>query len=171
MTAKAGFWVVVTAALLWSCGGDGRGSSSAKPTAAPPAAAAPSTAARAVNLCALAPDTEVAKALGAKVSRPAQGSQAMGSSSCDYNLDFGDGHAGLFFVWAGKPAVFFSRELATAEVEAVPGLGQDAWVQHTMPEDSWDLHVLMAPDLAFEAKGDQKARVLKLGSFLATRLR
>jgi hypothetical protein len=92
-------------------------------------------------------------------------------AECDYDLDFGDGHAGLFFVWAGKPALYFSRDLAMGEAETVPGLGQDAWVQHAMPEDSWDLHVLVATDLALEVKGDKKERVIALGRLLAQKVR
>jgi hypothetical protein len=118
----------------------------------------------------LAPDADVARALGARVRKPARGSSSAGSE-CDYDLDFGDGHAGLFFVWAGKPALYFSRDLAMGKAETLNGLGQDAWIQHDMPEDSWDLHVLIAPDLAFEAKGEGKERVLALGRLLAQRLR
>jgi hypothetical protein len=92
-------------------------------------------------------------------------------AECDYDLDFGDGQAGLFFVWAGKPALYFSRDLVMGEAETVKGLGQDAWMQHATPEDSWDLHVLVAPDLAFEAKGEGRERVLALGRLLAQRLR
>jgi hypothetical protein len=150
--------------LVGACGG-GSGRSSPPPaaTAAPTAAPAP---ARTVDLCAAAPDAEVAKALGAKVRTPARGSRAVGSE-CDYDLDFGDGHTGFFFVWAGPPSVYFSREMATGEVEGVSDLGQDAFLEHAMPEDAWDLHVLLAPDLALEAKGDRKERVLALGRFLA----
>jgi hypothetical protein len=117
----------------------------------------------------VAPDAEVAKALGAKVRHPARGSHTMGSE-CDYDLDFGDRHTGFFYVWAGPPSVYFSREMATGEVEDVPNLGQEAFIEHTMPEGSWDLHVRVAPDLALEAKGDRKDRVLALGRFLAGRV-
>ncbi|MGE5124988.1 MAG: hypothetical protein ACM3PV_01760 [Betaproteobacteria bacterium] len=171
MTPKPGLWAAGTVLLLLcSCSGESRRSSTARPTATPPVATAAAAPVRALDVCALAPDAEVAKALGAKVRTPARGSQRATGSSCDYDLDFGDRHAGLFFVWTGKPSVYFSRELASGKTEAVPGLGQDAWVEHSMPEDSWDLHVLVAPDLAFEAKGDNKARVLTLGRFLAERL-
>jgi hypothetical protein len=104
------------------------------------------------------------------VRKPARSSQSLGAE-CDYDLDFGDGRAGLFFVWAGKPTLYFSRDLAMGEAETVKDLGQDAWMQHAMPEDSWDLHVLVAPDLAFEAKGEGRERVLALGRLLVQKLR
>jgi hypothetical protein len=153
--------------LSYACSGGGANRSAARETASPPTRAAAAPSARRVDVCAAAPDKEVAAALGAKVRTAARGS----GDSCDYDLDFGDRHAGLFFVWAGSPSVYFSRELATGQTEAVPGLGEDAWIEHAMPEDSWDLHVLVAPDLAFEAKGDRKDRVLTLGKMLAGKLR
>jgi hypothetical protein len=169
MSGRAMALCVFPALLAWGCGG-GSGRSSPPP---PAATAVPTTVAaapaRKVDLCAVAPDAEVAKALGAKVRKPAHGSQVMGSE-CDYDLDFGDGHTGFFFVWAGPPSVYFSREMATGDVESVPDVGQEAFIEHAMPEDAWDLHVRVAPDLALEAKGDRKERVLALGRFLAEKV-
>jgi hypothetical protein len=168
MNVRAMALGALPALLVGACsGGSGRSSPPPTATAAPTTTAAP---ARTVDLCAVAPDAEVAKALGAKVRKPARGSQTMGSE-CDYDLDFGDGHTAFFFVWAGPPSVYFSREMATGEVEDVSDLGQDAFLEHAMPEDAWDLHVLLAPDLALEAKGDRKERVLALGRFLAGKVR
>lgn len=168
MTRRAAF-VTVSALLAWSCGGGGRQSAVPPPstTAAPPASApAPE---RNVDLCSAAPDAAAAPALGAKVRKPARASQ-MAGSECDYDFDFGDGHSGFFYAWAGKPELYFSREMATGKVEDVSGLGQEAFIEHAMPEDAWDLHVLLAPDLAIEVKGDRKERVLTLGRFLAEKL-
>jgi hypothetical protein len=154
--------------LLWSCAGGSGGGSSA-PTARPPETTLAAAPTREIDVCALAPDAEVAKALGAKVRKPARSPRSMGSE-CDYDLDFGDGHAGFFFVWAGEPSTYFSRDMVTGAVESVSGLGRDAFMEHAMPEDAWDLHVLLAADLAFEAKGDRKERVLALGKILAEKL-
>ncbi len=169
MTARELIWTSVVLLALCACGKGGDGSS---PPAAPGAGAATAAAAapeRVVDICSLAPDADAAAALGAKVRNPARSVHSMGAE-CDYDFDFGDGHSGFFYVWAGKPALHFSRQLAGGETEDVAGLGQGAWIEHAMPEDSWDLHVQVAPDLAFEAKGDRKERVLALGTFLATRL-
>jgi hypothetical protein len=161
---------VLSALLAWGCG---RESSRPSPSPPPPAVAAPSptpaATARTVDVCASAPDAEVARALGAKVRKPARSSQTIGSE-CDYDLDFGDGHSSFFFVWAGPPSVYFSREMVSGKADAVSGLGQDAFIEHALPENMWDLHVLISPDLAVEAKGDQREQVLALARFLVTRL-
>jgi hypothetical protein len=163
--ALGGGGVLIAVLLAGNCKGESGKPADTRPTSGPPAAAA--APAPKPDVCALAQDADVARALGARVRNPARGQPG----SCDYDLDFGDRRAGFFYVWAGKPAMYFSRELASGGVETLPGLGQDAWVEHTMPEGSWDLHVLVASDLALEVKGDAKDRVLALGRFLASRIR
>jgi hypothetical protein len=168
MNRTASIAVSIVTAFAWGCGGGG-GQPPAPPPSTAPATTAPAPA-RTLDLCAVAPDADVAQALGAKVREPSRASQ-LGGSECDYDFDFGDRRSGFFFAWAGKPELYFSREMATGDVEPVAGLGQDAFVEHAMPEDAWDLHVLLAPDLALEVKGDRKQQVLGLGRFLAGKLR
>jgi hypothetical protein len=165
----------VATLLLGGCGGAGReaprGQAPASEARAPVTMSTPAAAAVSFpDVCAAAPDAEVAQALGAKVKTPAHGSRDGLGSACDYDLDFGDGHAALFFVWAGKPMAYASRELASDQAESVPGMGKDAWIEHAMPEDSWDLHVLLDDALGLEVKGDGKDRVLALGKYLLTQL-
>jgi len=161
---------VLSVVLAWGCGkGSSRPSPSPPPVVSAEPSPTPAITARTVDVCNAVPDAEVAKALGAQVRKPARSSQTIGSE-CDYDLDFGDGRASFFFVWAGPPSVYFSREMVSGKADAVSGLGQDAFIEQAMPERMWDLHVLVNPDLAVEVKGDQREQVLALGRLLVTRL-
>ncbi len=146
-----------------------------QPTSAPQAEAPIAPAAGldvlSMNACAMFPGDEVANALNAKLSDPANTGAGSGGPDCTYGL-VTDGASGtqLYFINLIDPELFDLSLGALVDAQPIAGLGDEAFSGTRVGTETFEIMIRNAGGVSIDVLGSDADLVRKLAEYVLAKL-
>ncbi len=148
-----------------------------QPTSAPqaeaPTAAAAGLDVLSMNACAMFPGDEVATALNATLSDPANTGKGSGGPDCTYGLvtdGVGTGGTQLYFINLVDPKLFDLSLGALVDAQPIAGLGDEAYSGTRVGTDTFEIMVRNAGGVSIDVLGTDAGLVRKLAEYVLAQL-
>jgi hypothetical protein len=148
-----------------------------QPTSAPQAEAPTAPAAGldvlSMNACAMFPGEEVANALNATLSDPANTGKGSGGPDCTYGLlTDGAGTVGtqLYFINLVDPELFDLSLGALADAPPIEGLGDEAYSGTRVGTETFEIMIRNAGGVSIDVLGSDAGLVRKLAEYVLAQL-